>query len=194
MSICSQTLTGYEYSRCVDGGNGGVKELYIALRSDLANTPGADYDGAVTVTSGAISAINLAVAQSTPFHRFKFKRETTAMTSTGEVADNGASSWSTEVSIQFPRMSTAKRTAMMSLFLADTVVIVRDANDEYHYLGLDYAVNASAGGAETGTAIADANQYTLTLKDVAYEAPLMLNASAITALASMVATESQSNG
>ena len=191
MSVCSQTLSGYEYSRCADGGNGGIKEVYIALRSDLANTAGSDYDGAVTVTSDAISAINLAVPTSKPFHRFKFKRETTAMTSTGEVADNGSSSWSTEVSIVFPRMSTAKRTSMMSLFLADTVVIVRDANDEYHYLGIDYPVNATAGGAETGTAIADANQYTLTLTDVAYQAPFMLNASAITALADMIAVESK---
>lgn len=186
MSICSQTLSGYNYSRCEDSGNGGVKEVYIALRSDLANVAGSAYDGAVTVTDGAISAINLASPNSTPFHRFKFKRETTAMTSTGEISDNGSASWSTEVSIVFPRMSTVKRTAMMQLFLADTVVIVRDANDEYHYLGIDYAVNATAGGAETGTAMADANQYTLTLTDVAYQAPFMLSAAAITALGDMI--------
>jgi hypothetical protein len=191
MNTCSTTLTGYNYSRCADAGNGGVKELYIALRSDLANTAGQDYDGAVTVTDGAISAINLAESQTTPFHRFKFKRETTAMTSTAEINDNGSSSWSTEISIVFPRMSTAKRTSMMQLFLADTVVIVRDANDEYHYLGIDYAVNASAGGAETGTAIADANQYTLTLTDVAYQAPYLLTTAAVTALAAMVDDEEE---
>lgn len=189
MSICSQTLSGYNYSRCADSGNGGIKEVYIALREDLVNTAGAAYDGAVTVTDNAISAINLAVAQTKPFHRFKFKRETTAMTSTAEVNDNGSSSWNTEVAIIFPRMSTAKRTSLMELFLADTVVIVRDANDEYHYLGIDYPVNASAGGAETGTAMADANQYTITLADVAYQAPFLLNATAITSLASMVADE-----
>jgi len=189
MSICSQTLSGYNYSRCEDSGNGGIKELYIALREDLANTPGVAYDGAVTVTDGAISAINPATAQTTPFHRFKFKRETTSMTSTGAISDNGSASWSTEVAIVFPRMSTAKRTAMMQLFLADTVVIVRDANDEYHYLGLDYAVNATAGGAETGTAMADANQYTLTLTDLAYEAPLLLNAAGITSLTALIDDE-----
>ena len=190
MSICSQTLSGYNYSRCEDSGNGGVKEVYIALREDIANVAGAAYDGAVTITDGAISAINLATTGTTPFHRFKFKRESTSMTSTAEVNDNGSSSWSTEVAIVFPRMNTAKRTSMMQLFLADTVVIIRDANDEYHYLGLDYAVNASAGGAETGTALGDANQYTLTLTDIAYQVPFLLNATAITALANMVDDES----
>ena len=187
MNCSSITLSGYNYSRCADAASGGVKEIYVALRDDLKNTPGVDYDGAIVVVNGEVTAINTKTESLKPFHRFKFKKETTSMTSTAEISDNGASVWNTEVALQFPHMNAAKRASMMSLFLADTVVIVRDGNDELHYLGADYAVNASAGGGETGTAISDANQYTLTLRDTAYEAPFLIAAEMVEKLAAMIA-------
>ena len=51
------------------------------------------------------------------------------------------------------------------------MVIVKDNNGVYWFLGYDEPVNATAGGGQTGQAKTDANQYTITLTDESHELP-----------------------
>ena len=87
-----------------------------------------------------------------------------------------------ELLLQFNRMQTTARVEVTALALADLVVIVKDANGKYWYLGKDEPVNASAGDGQTGTARGDANRYTITLQDESQEMPYEVSSSIIDGL------------
>lgn len=151
--MINQTLSGIP--RDSSTSMGGIVEALIAGYDDVTG---------VTVKDEQISAI--ATATSAKFKRYCFRKGTGSMTSTLNVdAVNGVNYVSTELALQFSRMETTKRVEMTALSLNDLVVIVKDANGKYWYLGKDEPVTASAGGAQTGTARTDANNYTLTLLD-----------------------------
>ncbi len=88
----------------------------------------------------------------------------------------------TDLLLQFNRMETAKRVEITALALGDLVVIAKDANGKYWYLGKDEPVNASAGDGQTGTARSDANRYTITLQDNSKEMPFEVDPSIVDAL------------
>ena len=52
-------------------------------------------------------------------------------------------------------METAKRIEMSALAMQQLVVIVKDGNNKYWYLGYNDYVSATAGGGNTGTAKGD---------------------------------------
>lgn len=167
MSICSKTLAGIA-SDC--GGNiGGVAKVWIASPS-----------GALTVTEsdGKISAINVTGSTvADEFHYYYFKKGTASMTSTYTLDPaNGVSFVTTDLSMVFGRMETAKRIEMEALALGDLYVVVKDSNGKYWFLGKDEPVNASAGTGETGTAKTDRNAYAVTLQDASVELPYELSA------------------
>ncbi|MCM1502178.1 MAG: hypothetical protein NC115_05875 [Bacteroidales bacterium] len=148
---------------------GGIVEALIANYDDVKG---------VTVADGQISTITMMT--STKFKRYCFRKGTRSMTSTLNVdAANGVNYVSTELALQFSRMETSKRVEMTALSINDLAIIVKDANGKYWYLGKDEPVTASAGGAQTGTARTDANNYTLTLMDNAQTFPYEVDASIV---------------
>lgn len=96
---------------------------------------------------------------------FNFFKNTGSMTTTLNVSDTAASSFTTELSLTFMKQDSAKRLEMLGLLLGQCMVIVKDANGKYWVLGWDSPVEASAGTAVSGTASTDLNGYTVTLKD-----------------------------
>jgi hypothetical protein len=84
-----------------------------------------------------------------------------------------------ELNMRFSKMETAKRTSIMAVAYADTYVIVKDSNGKYWLLGYDDPVTISGGGGTTGTNFADANEYTLVLKDESEELPYEVDADAV---------------
>ena len=58
-------------------------------------------------------------------------------------------------------------------------VIVEDSNGTFWYLGKDDYVSATAGGAQTGVAKGDGNNYTLTLRDESDTYPFEIDKSAV---------------
>ena len=71
--------------------------------------------------------------------------------------------------------------------MSSCVVIVKDSNNKYWYLGKDNYVECSAGTATTGTATSDANHYELTLSDTSSELPYEVDASVIDSITDEVA-------
>jgi hypothetical protein len=168
---CS-TISGLTYSLCANN-MGGVKSILLCNREDVTSIQtGTD----ASITGTCITGITMASGKT--FQEFTIRKNTCNMASTLQVGD-GSTYVSTELSIVLRRMDSAKRMAMNALILGECYAIVVDANNIAWLLGFDEAVTCTAGGAETGTAKGDVNQYTLTLTDESLEYPYEINASAL---------------
>jgi len=167
---CTQTLSGLVKDCAAN--MGGIVEVLIANHADVSS---------VAVSDGMISTITM--AQSAKFKRYNFAKNTGSLTSTYTLDPaSGVKYVTTDLLLQFNRMETSKRVEITALALGDLVVICKDANGKYWYLGKDEPVNASAGDGQTGTARSDANRYTITLEDNSLEMPFEVDASIVDAL------------
>lgn len=152
---------------------GGIKKVWLALYEDGVFTLDASGEtvSAVTLSSGST------------WNAFNFRKGSSSMNSTLNVDEtNGISYVQTDLAMIFSKMETKKRTAVAALAAAQVVGIVLDANSHYWALGFSEAVAATAGTGETGTARGDANQYTITLTDIAPSYPYEIPASVIEGL------------
>ena len=167
---CTQTLSGLVKDCAAN--MGGIVEVLIANHADVSS---------VAVSDGMISTITM--AQSAKFKRYNFAKNTGSLTSTYTLDPaSGVKYVTTDLLLQFNRMETSKRVEITALALGDLVVICKDANGKYWYLGKDEPVNASAGDGQTGTARSDANRYTITLEDNSLDMPFEVDASIVDAL------------
>ena len=179
MACTSITLRGIVQD--CNGNLGGVSEVWLINRDSVS---------AVTVSSAytingfsgvpMISAITLATGAS--FVHFYVRKNTSSMTSTLNVNDNGSSYVTTELNLVFARMDAQKRLEMNALAKEDIAALVKDANGTWFYLGYDNPVTSSAGTGETGVQKSDNNQYTSTLLDDSTEYPYIVDPAAIEAL------------
>ena len=152
MSCTAYTLKGI--TNDCSTSKGGIREIYIADWAKDIFTVGASDN---TVTALKLDA---------QWYKYYIKKNTSSFTSTATIDQaNGVNYVSTELTLVFTKMETAKRVEMSALLLNDVAVIVVDANGKAWCLGLNNPVNATAGTSETGTAATDGNKYTLTLTD-----------------------------
>lgn len=151
---------------------GGIVEVYIANFDDVTER---------TVTEGKITAITL--SDTAKFHKYAFARNTGSLTSTYTFdAAAGVKYVTTDLLLQFNRMETAKRVEISALAQGELVVVAKDANGKFWFLGYDEPVSASAGDGQTGTARSDANRYTITLEDISSEMPYEVDESIVAKL------------
>ena len=170
MAYCNQTLAGIT----LDCGNnkGGIKTVYITNFGDVKS-----YEESEGVISG------ITMADSAKFKAYQFRKNTGSMTSTLTADEtNGLNYVTTELSLVFTKMDTAKRVEMSALSLGQLAVIVLDSNGIYWYLTPDDYASASAGTGETGTAKGDRNAYTLTLSVENDSYPIEIAESAIASI------------
>lgn len=170
MAYCNQTLAGIQLD-CATS-LGGIKRVYIANYGDVK---------ALEESSDMITGITM--NETAKFKPYNFRKQTGSMTSTLTVDETAGINYvSTEVSLVFTKMETAKRIELAALAIGQLAVIVEDSNGKFWYLGEDDYVSASAGGANTGTAKGDQNAYTLTLKDESDSFPKEVSADAVNAV------------
>ncbi len=151
MAYCNQTLAGITLD--CSNNKGGIKTVYIANYGDVTG---------VEENEGVITGITM--ASGATFKAYQFRKNTGSMNSTLTADEtNGLNYVTTEVSLVFTKMDTAKRVEMAALSLGQLAVIVLDSNGIYWYITPDDYASASAGTGETGTAKGDRNAYTLTL-------------------------------
>lgn len=155
---CTQILNGIQVD--CEPSMGGLKVVYIANSTDVED---------FTITDGQITDISM--AQDKTFKTYSFRRNTASMTSTLSVDPANGTSVATDVTLSFLKQDTQKRLEISALSIGELVMIVKDANDRYWFLGKDMPVMASAGGAESGTAYTDGNKYTITLQDNSKDYP-----------------------
>lgn len=171
MAYCNQTLAGITLDCSTS--LGGIKTVYIANYGDVEQP---------TVGEGGMIT-GITMSGGTKFKPYQFRKQTGSMTSTLTVDETaGVNYVSTELSLVFTKMETAKRVEMSALAVGQLAVIVEDSNGKYWYLGYDDYVSASAGGGNTGTAKGDGNNYTLTLKDESDTYPYEITKDAVEAV------------
>ena len=172
--MACRSLRNITKNSCESNQGGLYTTVWVMNRSKLTITPNdtedAENEGTVTLAwkqgfSGATDATTL-----------KFRKQSSGLTSEGTVDDpNGINFITSNLALVFARQNLNKRIAVQALALQeDLAVIVRDANGENHFLGVDNSVTATAFGATTGTASTDANNYTITLTDISNELPYMV--------------------
>ena len=151
MAYCNQTLAGITLD--CSNNKGGIKTVYIANYGDVTG---------VEENEGVITGITM--ASGATFKAYQFRKNTGSMNSTLTADEtNGLNYVTTEVSLVFTKMDTAKRVEMAALSLGQLAVIVLDSNGIYWYITPDDYASASAGTGETGTAKSDRNAFGLTL-------------------------------
>lgn len=161
---CTQVLAGITLD-CASS-VGGIKEAYIANYDDI---------DMVTVADDKITQITM--KSNAKFKKYQFRKQTGSMTSTLNVDEvAGINYVSTELSLVFTKMETAKRIEIAALSIGQLAVIVKDGNDKYWYLGYNDYVSAVNGGGATGTAKGDSNNYSITLKDESDSYPYEVDA------------------
>ena len=146
---------------------GGIQKVWMILKSDITGDPefGTDQD------IDKITTLTVAEGEG-KVNAFNFRKGAASMTSNLQKDDtNGSYFWLTDLVMNFQRMETSKRAAIMALTLAEACAIVLDANGKYWFLGKDEYLSATAGTAETGTAKTDANKYSVTLQDSSLKLP-----------------------
>ena len=176
---CSITLNGL--AQDCESNVGGVKNVYLAQYAE----------GVATLASSASTMVTVAVSGTTPayaFKRYYFRKGAASMTSTLNVdAANGTNFISTELALTFAKQDTTKRIEMSALVLGDLMAVVEDANGKMWFLAKDEPLVATAGGAATGAAKTDGNNYTLTLTDESETFPYELDAASVTAFKALEA-------
>lgn len=161
-------LKTFTYNPCV-ANLGGIKNVWLAeFKEDILVK---DEDGNITLTEELAS-----VKTGVTWYQFKMRKNVATMTSTLNNSTDGASYVTTELALVFSRMDAAKRASIQALALDELVAIVEDNNGELWFLGADAPLVATAGAGETGTAMGDANRYTITLTDEAKQFPYRLSA------------------
>ena len=166
MANCTQ-ITGMEL-QC-EGNSGGIKNIFIANRSEINSMDYAD---------GNITGINMFA--SAMFVPFEFRKGGASFTSTLTVDDaTGVNFFTNELTINFARMDAVKRMELVALSKAELVVIFRDNNNVYHFLGMESPVYVSSAQGATGTAKTDANSYQIVLSDESSSYPPSVDATVI---------------
>lgn len=166
MANCTQ-IAGMEM-QC-ESNSGGIKNIFIANRSEIHSMDYAD---------GKITGINMFA--SALFKPFEFRKGGASFTSTLTVDDStGVNFFTNELTINFARMDAVKRMELVALSKAELVVIIRDNNNVYHFLGMESPVYVSSAQGATGTAKTDANTYQIVLSDESLNYPPSVDASVI---------------
>lgn len=134
---------------------GGIKTLYI-LSGSVSST---------TETSGELTDIN----GSGIFYQFDLTRGTSDFTETiNGSTENGTVFYESTINAVFLKMQSALRNQMKVLAQNPDLKLVVETNnagtegDKFFYVGKTYGAQLNGGQGQTGTAIGDANGYTLT--------------------------------
>lgn len=152
---CTQTINGL--AKDCSGNLGGLKKVYIAPFDDAK---------VITLTSGAISTYT-AGGGAAKHKAFNFRPGAASFTSTSQIdAVSGVSMVQTQLVMNFGKMDATKRAEIQALLQGEVQVIAVDNNGTAWLLGNDNPViPVGAQNAQSGAAMTEANQYSITLQD-----------------------------
>ena len=169
---CSN-ITKMAFDLC-EGSVGGIRTVYLA---DWKRAVAKIGDDGKNVESFAP-----ATGETIEWHEYKFRKNTSSLTSTLNVQDDGSSMIGTDLVMQFSRMDTDKRLAINAMTYADVMAVVVDSNGTAFFLGNTNPLYVSAGEGVTGQNRTDSNHYSLTLHDDDADYPYTLTQTALDAV------------
>lgn len=140
---------------------GNFGSLSTVTYNYLANVT--DADGNQVVENVSNIAIDTTAQTPQYWVEYHFRKNTCSAGSEMTVNDNGSHYFTNTINMVFAKQDTPKRLNIEAIASGDVAVIYEDGNGKYWLMNPADEVNLSAATAETGTAISDNNQYTLTL-------------------------------
>lgn len=143
---------------CKDS-QGGIEYLYIA---DLPA-----YDTIDTDADGTLLSLTDDGQPVEPdFYKFEVPKQTSSFTETiNSSIENGTIFYTQEAVMIFNKLDAAKRDQIKLLAQnPKLLVVVKDANGEFHTIGVTRGAELSAGTRQTGTAFGDRNGGEVTLQ------------------------------
>jgi hypothetical protein len=133
-------------------GIGGIKQIVLV---DKAEVTSFTFDASEVVTA-------IAGATSGDLYTYELPTQTGSFEETINFnRDNGTIFYTQTVNVMLHKLSAAKRLELQSVAQARVIVFVNDTNDNWWAVGYEYGADLSTATAGTGTALGDANQYTL---------------------------------
>lgn len=154
---------------------GGIKTLYI-LSGSVSST---------TESSGELTDIS----GDGIFYQFDLTRGTSDFTETiNGSTENGTVFYESTINAVFLKMQSALRNQMKVLAQNPDLKIVVETNnagtegDKFFYVGKTYGAQLNGGQGQTGTAIGDANGYTLTFTAQEPEPAIPVSGSTLTSV------------
>ena len=153
---CTVTLADISYS-CDDVAIGGIVELHVANKSDAEAALTLDAADRAITAATAVSGVSQI--------SFNNKDGFSVFSEVKTVAADGIVATVPTVSVELPKMTAAKITALNDISKggAELVAFVETAAGTYHVSGLDYGLYASTIDANSGTSRAEKNRFQLTL-------------------------------
>lgn len=146
-----------------------IKRMWIGNFGSLSTvtynylTNVTDADGNQVVENVSNIAIDTTAQAPQYWVEYNFRKNTCSAGSEMTVNDNGTHYFTNTVNMVFAKQDTPKRLNIEAIASGDVAVIYEDGNGKYWLMNPNDEVNLSTATAETGTAVGDANQYTLTL-------------------------------
>ena len=140
---------------------GGVKAFWLAPAADVTS---------VTISSGEVTAITM--ASSKKLMKYAINAESSSMTSTATInRAQGTKYVQTDLVAAFAKMSATSRAEVSAILQDDMVALVLDNNGTYFLLGAENPAYCSAAAGQTGQAMGDANQFSVTITDMSGDVP-----------------------
>tara|TARA_R110000803_G_scaffold73734_3_gene137615 strand:+ start:1815 stop:2348 length:534 start_codon:yes stop_codon:yes gene_type:complete len=137
----------------------GVKKAWIYKHSDVNQASS-------TIVAGEVTVLTLVAAPSsaTPLFAYEFFSETALGEATSTTSKaNGTTFWEDTVSFPIAQLNTATQLELQSLVTMESGVILEDNNGLYWIYGWANGLTNNGTKASTGTALGDANGYTVAL-------------------------------
>lgn len=147
---------------------GGVKKIFLA-DWNVVNTTTVTIDGTTN---------NVTALPDEDFYEYVLPTQTASFEETINFnRDNGTVFYTQTVNVMLHKLSSAKRLELQNVAKARVAVFVVDSNDNVWAVGLENGADLSTSTAATGTALGDANGYTLAFT---HEAPTRAYLSEVT--------------
>jgi hypothetical protein len=148
--MACELSTGFTLD-CKDG-IGGIKQIVL---TDFTNVDSFTLDANEVVTSILANNANEIYTYELPTQTGSFE-ETINFN-----RDNGTVFYTQTVNIMLQKLSAAKRLELQNVATVRVIVFVNDTNNNWWAVGYESGADLSTGTAATGTALGDANGYTL---------------------------------
>lgn len=153
-----------------EGSVGGIRVVYLAdwdkTKMTVNEKGEATFTGETAIT----------------WYEFKFRKNTSSLSSTLNVADDGSAMVASDLLMSFSRMDTEKRASINALTYAETMAVAIDSNGTGFFLGAQNPLYTSAGEGMTGQNRTDSNHYSITLHDDSTDYPLTVDATSLAAI------------
>ncbi len=151
---------------------GGIRELYIAPRCDVASI--------TTGTSSVVTAITMESGKTfTTFQQNPNVANLTVNINSGELVPT---TYTTNVNAKFYKLDSAKRLVFNALAQAETIIIAYLVSGEYMLVGEQYYTKVSAGSINSGTNMNEPGTYDITLTETSSYSPKHVAAGIIDAI------------